>query len=98
MSDVDIARRAEAALASDAPVEPQLVRELLSELAAQRALADERWQAIAKLAPAAKRHRAQLQDLARLALEATTALTANEPALAARLAEAARAALPDAPG
>jgi hypothetical protein len=92
--DRDITERAEAALAAAAPIEAPLVRELLAELRAARALSDERWLAISKLAPAAKTQRGRAHDLARLALEAATALRALDPDLATRLDTAARATLP----
>ena len=90
----DSAERAAAALAAGTAIDPALVGELLTELAAQRTLAEQRWQAVAALAPAAKRHRGQAQDLARLALDAAARLGPGDAALATQLADLARAALP----
>lgn len=84
---------ARAAIAAGQPVAADVVAELLRALAEARALADERWQAIGKLAPAAKARRDQARTLGVLAAEAATALDATAPELAAQLRAAAAAAL-----
>lgn len=77
MSDAP-AGPAEAALRDGAEVDDALRAALLDELAALRRLADERWAAIARLAPAAKALRLRALELER-ALAAAEARLASPP-------------------
>ena len=89
----DAEATARAAVAADQSVAADVIAALLRALDEARALADERWQAIGKLAPAAKARRDQARTLGALAREAATALDATTPELATRLRAAADAAL-----
>lgn len=66
--------RVRAAVAAGAPVEPADAAAVLAALDAARAESAARWDAIGRLAPAAKAQRGKARDLARLLTEARAAL------------------------
>jgi hypothetical protein len=69
--------RVRAALAAGRPADPADVQRLLDELAAQRAVADERWTAIGLLAPTAKSLRGRVLALERAVTAAAAHLAAG---------------------